>query len=225
LWLVLLLFSGLPLHHAAKPLILFRILLKNKEKKKEKKTARSAIYPPPHKEKEKNKEKPPRSAIHHPPKKEKNKSCCVRSIKGSECDLSSKQRERNIGGERSILLLTKRRRKGAECDLRRVKRRRTRITDLKENTASLEVTIARGIVQRSVSRASIAIDRSSTLQQRLYPPHIPAVCSPFNVSLEIHLRNSFCHSRLLGSPGTAAIALPFLMTPLHLPVLLILLLR
>jgi hypothetical protein len=109
LWLVLLLFSGLPLHHAAKPLILFRILLKNKEKKKEKKTARSAIYPP-HKEKEKNKKKPPRSAIHPPPKKEKNKSCCVRSIKGSECDVSSKQRERKLGGERSILLLTKRRR-------------------------------------------------------------------------------------------------------------------
>jgi hypothetical protein len=109
LWLVLLLFSGLPLHHAAKPLILFRILLKNKEKKKEKKTARSAIYPP-HKEKEKNKKKPPRCAIHPPPKKEKNKSCCVRSIKGSECDVSSKQRERKLGGERSILLLTKRRR-------------------------------------------------------------------------------------------------------------------
>jgi hypothetical protein len=93
LWLVLLLFFGLPLHHAAKPLILFRILLKNKEKKGKKKTARSAIHPRPRKEKEKNKKKPPRSAIHHPPKKEKNKSCCVRSIKGSECDLS-KQRER-----------------------------------------------------------------------------------------------------------------------------------
>ncbi len=138
---------------------------------------------------------------------------------------TKRKKETKIGGERSILLQTKRRRKGAECDLRRVKRRRRRITDLKENTASLEMTIARGIVQRSVSRASIAIDRSSTLQQRLYPPHIPAMCSAFNVSLEIHLRNSFCHSRLLSSPGTAAIALPFLMTPLHLLVLMILLLR
>jgi hypothetical protein len=135
------------------------------------------------------------------------------------------KKERKIGGERSILLLTKRRRKGAECDLRRVKRRRTRITDLKENTASLEMTVARGIVQRSVSRASIAIDRSSTLQERLYPPHIPAVCSAFNVSLEIHLRNSFGHIRLLSSPSTAAIALPFLTTTLHLLVLLTLLLR
>jgi hypothetical protein len=40
---------------------------------------------------------------------------------------TKRKKERKIGGERSILLLTKRRRKGAECDLRRVKRRRTRI--------------------------------------------------------------------------------------------------